>query len=248
MNSESDWGELDVESMEERPKSLVEAINPSYMQPNTASATFTNNRVNVARPAHPSYMNQLDQEIANEITPLDAFDYEAELSFAVPLSHYERMQGLVPYSDCDSWFRRREQMGMNDCSTEQSFIGYDVVADPEEPDASAVAPDEVDVIERAFSEGFSCPKGVSAVVDGAMGQHLPIHIEMRQACGWKRGSMLRNSNLWSAPVANVDSNYDVLTPSDQYMQRRMEARTRADLVRQQLGQSAPIDFDNVYVY
>lgn len=245
MSNESDWGELDLEAMEERPKTLVDAVNPSYMQNNAASASFTSNHVKVSRPSHPSVTNSLDSEIANEIAPLDAFNYEAEMWFSMPLSHYERMQGLVPYVDCDSWFRKTEQVGLKDCATEQSYIGYDVVA---EPDDTEKQHDDVDVIERAFSESFKCPKGVPAVVDAGIGTHLPIRIEMRQACGWKRGSMLRNNVFWSAPVQNVDSNYEILAPSDQYMQRRMEAKTRADMVRQQLGQSAPIDFDQVPVY
>lgn len=240
------WGEMDVDAVEMQPKTLMEAINPTFLQNNEAAASFTSNQVKVTRPSHPSLSNQLDFEIANDIAPLDAFDLEAEMSLSMPLPHYERMQGLVPYSDCERWFKRQDTIGLGDCSTEQSYIGYDVVMEPE--DSKPTDNIEDDVIERAFMSDFKCAKGIPAVVDGGLGNHLPIRIEMRQACGWRRGSMLRNTAFWSAPVQNVDSNYDVLAPTDQYMQRRAEARARADRVRGQLGQRGPIDLDQVPVY
>lgn len=243
------WEEVEWSAVEQAPTSAVAAVNPVYLQ--DRDSQFFVSRPTIAPSTAPNLLH-LDRQMAFNISPQDAFDADVQLSFNVPLSYDEQMRGLVPFADCEGWFRRKATIGLGDCSTQTSAVGSAVIGptDQDYNGVDRVVPesdsfvDDVDLLVNAMA---GCDKGAPRQIDANLAQNMPTSFNVRQSCAYKRAPILRNP-IWRMQIEYVDSNYDALAPEDHYLERRASAKQRADMLRKQLGRKDPIDLDRVPVY
>lgn len=241
-------------AVDQPPKSMLSAVNPVYLQ--DKDSQFFVARPATVPPKAPS-VQHISRELAFNINaPLDAFDPEIALAFNVPLSFDEQMKGLVPFADCEQWFRRQSTVGLGDCQTQTSKVGSGVVGSTDQDyegvdrvgtEAQYSFEDDVDTLVQNMS---GCKVNAkSSIYEAGANPTMPVSFQVRQGCAYNRVQNLRNTTMWSMQVEKMyNSNDNVLAPQDHYLERRAVAKQRCDVLRKQMGRKDPIDLDNVPLY